>query len=63
MNMNMRRNRSGQGLLEYIVILAAVITAVLAFAGGSFRTTLRTQVLDGAGNELEEAIASINLAN
>ena len=61
----MKRNRRGQGLLEYIVILAAVLTAIIAFvnngASGGFRDTMRHKVLDGAATEMDAAIKTINL--
>lgn len=59
----MKRTRKGQGMLEYIVILAAVITAVIAFAGGGFRQTVREQILDNAVDELGVAVNTINLSS
>jgi hypothetical protein len=50
-------------MLEYIVILAAVITAVIAFAGGGFRQTVREQILDNAVDELGVAVNTINLSS
>ena len=60
--MIMKQNRKGQGLLEYIVILAAVLTAIIAFAGSGLRTTMRNEVLDRSANTLDRAIKNINLS-
>lgn len=62
----MRLNRKGQGMLEYIVILAAVLVAIIAFvgaggAGSPLYNTVHDQVLDGAANELDGARATIAL--
>ena len=61
----MRLNRKGQGMLEYIVILAAVLVAIIAFvgagAGSPLYNTVRGQVLDGAANELDGARTTIVL--
>ncbi len=58
----MKLNRRGQGMLEYIVILAAVLAAVIAFAGGDLRTTMRDKVLETSANTLGKAIGHINLS-
>ena len=57
----MKRNRKGQGMLEYIVILAAVLLAIIAFAQTGFQDTMRTKVLDTAANELDVAGRAIQL--
>ena len=62
----MRLNRKGQGMLEYIVVLAAVLVAIIAFvgvngAGSPLHDTVRTHVLDGAANELDAARNTIQL--
>ena len=57
----MKLSRKGQGMLEYIVILAAVLAAIIAFVGttpgtsGTLHDTIRTKVLDGAATELGAA--------
>ena len=57
----MSRNRKGQGMLEYIVVLAAVLLAIIAFSTSGFQTTIRTHVLDGAATELDDAGRAIAL--
>ena len=57
----MKLNRKGQGMLEYIVILAAVLIAIIAFAGAPLSDTVRTRVLDQAATQLDEAGGAITL--
>ena len=59
-------NRKGQGMLEYIVILAAVLVAIIAFVGNGgtgtpLYTTVRTNVLDKSADELLAAKDKITL--
>ena len=59
-------NRKGQGMLEYIVILAAVLVAIIAFVGNGgpgtpLHDTVRVKVLDGASDELNAARDTITL--
>ena len=62
----MRLNRKGQGMLEYIVVLAAVLAAIIAFVGTNapgtpLYDTVRGQVLDRAATELDDAGRTITL--
>lgn len=59
----MLKRQNGQGMLEYIVILAAVLMAVILFAapGGPLRRTMRNNVLDPTVNELGQAITKVNI--
>ena len=59
----MLKRHNGQGMLEYIVILAAVLMAVILFAmpSGPLRRTMRNNVLDPTVNELDAAIRTVNI--
>ena len=58
----MRLNRTGQGMLEYIIILAAVLLAIVTFvSGGSLKTTVRDKFLDPAATELGAAVSKVAL--
>lgn len=53
------RNRTGQSTLEYVIILAAIIAAIIAFSGG-FQTNLST-MLGNVGSSMQSAGSRISL--
>ena len=55
----MRRNRKAQSTLEYVIVLAVVIAAIIAFATGTFRLRLGN-ALDNVSNEMVNVIGRIN---
>ena len=54
----MRRNRKGQSTLEYVIVLAVIITAMITFAGGAFKQRL-SNALDTATNSMEGVVGRI----
>jgi Flp pilus assembly pilin Flp len=51
----MRRNRSGQGVLEYVIVLTVIIAAIIAIAVGALRTSVQGS-LTKAGTSITTAV-------
>ena len=52
--MRFLRGKTGQGMLEYVLVLTMVLVAILATIG-SFQTSYETNVLDVAKEQIESA--------
>jgi hypothetical protein len=52
-------DRKGQGMLEYIIIVGAVMVVVIAFATARMRPTTR-DMLDRIGNQINVAGTKID---
>lgn len=55
----MMRNRKAQSTLEYVIVLAAVIAAVIVFATGTFQSRI-TNSLNHVANEMQNVVGRIN---
>ncbi len=53
-----RKKRKGQSTVEYLLILAVVLGAVITFATGTFRTKVGTS-LEHMGNQMENVLNRI----
>ncbi len=53
------RNSTGQSTLEYVIILAAIIAAIIAFSGGFGRNI--SSMMGNVGNSMQSAGDRINL--
>lgn len=56
----MRGNRKGQGMLEYIIIIAVVLAAILVFANGGFETAMGS-IYSQTGNQMNNISQNIKL--
>ncbi|MFZ5800493.1 MAG: hypothetical protein ACOY3D_03825 [Candidatus Omnitrophota bacterium] len=54
----MKRSRKAQSTLEYVIVLAAVIAAIIVFATGTFSTRLENG-LNSVANSMENVIERI----
>lgn len=54
----MRRNRKGQGMLEYIIIITVILAALFAFSGGTLKTAVG-KMLDSSANQVDSAAGKI----
>ena len=54
----MKRTEKGQGMLEYIIIFAVVLAAIIAFANGGFRASV-DKVFTGTQKAMHSASANI----
>ena len=57
----MKNLRKGQGTLEYVIILAAVVGAIIAVAA-AFRPKLQDSYTD-LGNKMKNKIGTVNFDN
>lgn len=55
----MRRNRKAQSTLEYVIVLAAIIAAVIIFATGTFTTKINSS-LEHVANEMQNVVQRID---
>ena len=56
----MKRNRKGQGMLEYIIIIAVVLGAILVFANNGLRTAMGS-IFSNTGNAMNTAATNIRV--
>jgi Flp pilus assembly pilin Flp len=54
----MVRNKKGQSTLEYVIVLAAIIAAIIVFATGTFKNRLSNS-LDDVSNQMQNVIGRI----
>ena len=55
----MARNKKGQSTLEYVIVLAAIISAIIIFAKGTFTSRLGN-ALDNVTNQMQNVIGRIH---
>jgi Flp pilus assembly pilin Flp len=53
------RSEKGQSTLEYVIVLAAIIAAIIVFATGTFRTRL-SDSLNNVSNQMSNVIGRIH---
>lgn len=56
--MNMRRNKRGQGTIEYILIFSAVVAAIMYFSQTFFREKMNNSY-ESLGTQMETQITSV----
>jgi len=56
--MKMRRTSRGQSTLEYVIILAAIVGAIIAVAA-AFKPKL-TGTYDTLGNKMQDTVSKVN---
>ena len=54
-----KMNKKGQSVLEYVIILTAVVAVIIIFANGFLRTRVQNS-LEHAATEMEDEVTKIN---
>lgn len=49
------RKKKGQSTVEYIILVAAVLAAILVFVGGPFRTAVENTLQTGTNGMVDQA--------
>lgn len=56
----METRNKGQSVLEYVIVLAAIIAVVITFASGLLKTSVKNS-LDHIASEMERKVTSVSI--